>query len=101
MTEARAGEAAWSHFAGLALVYALGFGVGLLGLLYSSRLWKARPRASIGPGAIAAAETTTRQSAEAALRTGMAIAPPLPPLWAVQVAFRGRLPPCRSTPTGE
>ena len=75
MTEAKAGEAAWSHFAGLALVYALGFGVGLLGLLYASRLWKPGPRTSIGPGAMAAAETTTRQpAAEAALRTGMAIA---------------------------
>ena len=30
MTEAKAGETAWSHFAGLALVYTLGFGVGLL-----------------------------------------------------------------------
>ena len=58
MTEAKAGEAAWSHFAGLALVYALGFGVGLPGPLYASRLWKPRPRASIGPGAMAAAKTT-------------------------------------------
>jgi len=75
MTEAKAGEAAWSHFAGLALVYALGFGAGLLGLLYATRWWKPRPRTSIGPGAMAAAETATRPlAAEAALRTGMAIA---------------------------
>ena len=56
MAEARAGGATWSHFAGLALVYALGFGFGLLGLLYASRLWKPRPRTSIGPGAMAAAD---------------------------------------------
>jgi ZIP family zinc transporter len=49
MTEAKAGEAAWSHFAGLALVYTLGFGAGLLGLLYATRPWKPRPRTSIGP----------------------------------------------------
>jgi ZIP family zinc transporter len=74
MTQAKAGEAAWSRFAGLGLVYALGFGAGLLGLLYASRLWKPRPRTSIGPGAMAATETTMRQPAAAALRTGMAIA---------------------------
>jgi len=56
-------------------VYALGFGAGLLGLLYATRWWKPRPRTSIGPGAMAAAETATRPlAAEAALRTGMAIA---------------------------
>jgi ZIP family zinc transporter len=74
MTQAKAGEAAWSHFAGLSLVYALGFGAGLLGLLYATRLWKPRPRTSIGPGAMAATETTMRQPAEAALRVGMSIA---------------------------
>jgi ZIP family zinc transporter len=75
MVEAQAGEAAWSHFVGLALVYALGFGAGLLGLLYAARLWKPRPPASIGPGAMAATESTTRPApAEAALRTGMSIA---------------------------
>ena len=56
-------------------MYALGFGAGLLGLLYATRWWKPRPRTSIGPGAMAAAETATRPlAAEAALRTGMAIA---------------------------
>jgi len=74
MTQAKTGQAAWSQFAGLALVYALGFGAGLLGLLYASRLWKPRPQASTGPGAMAATQTTARQPAEAALRTGMAIA---------------------------
>jgi ZIP family zinc transporter len=74
MTQAKAGEAAWSRFVGLGLVYAVGFGAGLLGLLYASRLWKPRPPAGIGPGAMAATETTMRQPAAAALRTGMAIA---------------------------
>jgi zinc transporter, ZIP family len=75
MTNAKAGEATWSQFAGLSAVYALGFGVGLLGLLYATRWWKPRPRASIGPGAMAAAEVDLRQpGAEAALRVGMSIA---------------------------
>ena len=75
MTKAKAGEATWSQFAGLSVVYALGFGAGLLGLLYATRWWKPRPRASIGPGAMAAAEVDLRQpGAEAALRVGMSIA---------------------------
>ena len=75
MIQAKAGEAAWSHFAGLALVYALSFGAGLLGLLYITRFWKPRPRPSIGPGAMATAESDLAQPAtEAALRVGMSIA---------------------------
>jgi ZIP family zinc transporter len=75
LTEAKAGEATWGTFAGLSLVYALGFGAGLLGLLYATRSWKPRPRASIGPGAMAATEPATQQpAAEAALRVGMSIA---------------------------
>jgi ZIP family zinc transporter len=75
LKEATEGTAAWGQFAALGLVYAAGFGAGLLGLLYLARLWK-RPsppeRASIGPGAMAVAEAQLSQSA--ALRTGMAIA---------------------------
>jgi ZIP family zinc transporter len=75
MTEAKAGEAAWSRFAGLGVVYVIGFGAGLIGLLYASRWWRPRPRTSIGPGAMAAAEVDLRQpSSEAALRVGMSIA---------------------------
>ena len=75
MTQAKAGAAAWSRFAGLGLVYAVGFGAGLLGLLYASRWWKPRPKTSIGPGAMAAAEVDLRQpGSEAALRVGMSIA---------------------------
>jgi zinc transporter, ZIP family len=76
MNSAKDGEAAWSQFAGLSLVYLLGFGTGLVGLLYAARLWKPRPRTSPGPGAMAAAETQLQQPAAqaAALRVGMSIA---------------------------
>jgi ZIP family zinc transporter len=75
MTAAKAGEAAWSRFAGLSVVYAVGFGTGLLGLLYATRWSTPRPRTSMGPGAMAAAEVDLGQpGAEAALRVGMSIA---------------------------
>ena len=47
----------WGYFVGLALLLALGFGVGLLGLVYYDR-WMARERAKalLGPGAASAAE---------------------------------------------
>jgi ZIP family zinc transporter len=47
----------WADFAGLAALLALGFGVGLLGLVYYDR-WMARERAKslLGPGAASAAE---------------------------------------------
>jgi zinc transporter, ZIP family len=79
LKEAAEDQAAWGQFAALGLVYAIGFGVGLLALFYVGRLWK-RPsrteRTSIGPGAMAAAEAELSQPAaqSAALRTGMAIA---------------------------
>jgi zinc transporter, ZIP family len=75
LEEAAEGEAAWGQFAALGLVYAIGFGAGLLSLLYLARLWK-RPsppeRSSIGPGAMSVAEEELSQPA--ALRTGMSIA---------------------------
>jgi zinc transporter, ZIP family len=75
LKEAAEGQAAWGRFAALGLVYAVGFGVGLLALFYLGRL-RQRPsrteRVSIGPGAMAVAEAELSQSA--ALRTGMAIA---------------------------
>jgi zinc transporter, ZIP family len=75
LEEAVEGEAAWGQFAALGLVYAVGFGAGLLSLLYLARLWK-RPsppeRSSIGPGAMSVAEAELSQPA--ALRTGMSIA---------------------------
>jgi zinc transporter, ZIP family len=77
--EAAKGQTGWLAFAGLGLVYAVGFGVGLLSLLYVGRLWKrpAPPRpAGVGPGAMSVAEATVSRSdaRSAALRTGMAIA---------------------------
>jgi len=79
LKEAAEGQAAWGQFAALGLVYATGFGAGLLSLLYLGRLWK-RPsppeRSSIGPGAMSVAEAELSQPAaqSAALRTGMSIA---------------------------
>ena len=78
LEEAVEGEAAWGQFAALGLVYAVGFGAGLLSLLYLARLWK-RPsppeRSSIGPGAMSVAEELSQPAAQsAALRTGMGIA---------------------------
>ncbi|HEX9376894.1 MAG TPA: ZIP family metal transporter [Actinomycetota bacterium] len=65
------------HFgtlAGIGTVYAVGLGVGLLGLLYVSRLWRRRsPRASLGPGAMAVTEIPADRTREA-LRVGMSIA---------------------------
>jgi ZIP family zinc transporter len=47
----------WGDFVGLAVLLALGFGVGLLGLVYYDR-WMGRERAKslLGPGAASAAE---------------------------------------------
>jgi len=79
LKEAADGKAAWGRFAGLGLVYTIGFGAGLLALLYLARLWK-RPsppgQASVGPGAMSVAEAQLSQPAaqSAALRTGMGIA---------------------------
>src|SRR5437016_12484110 len=50
---------AWGPFTGMAVLYAAGFGVGLLGLLYVPRR-RARPKASLGPGAMAIAEADPR-----------------------------------------
>jgi ZIP family zinc transporter len=77
--EAAAGEAGWGQFTALGLTYAVGFGVGLLGLLYLGRLWKGRTRpktVSLGPGAMAVAEAQLwePEAQSAALRTGMGIA---------------------------
>jgi zinc transporter, ZIP family len=79
LKEAAEGQAAWGRFAALGLVYAVGFGVGLLALFYLGRVWKRPSRLegiSIGPGAMAVAEAELSQPAvqSAALRTGMAIA---------------------------
>lgn len=75
---AKEGDGGWARFAGLGLVYVVGFGVGLLALFYLGRRWTRghRPRTSIGPGAMATAEAelSTDTVRSAALRTGMSIA---------------------------
>jgi ZIP family zinc transporter len=64
---------AWGRLTGIGLVFAAGLGVGLLGLLYVSRLWRRRSiPASLGPGAMAVAEAPGRS--HEALRVGMSIA---------------------------
>jgi len=66
----------WGRVTGLSAVYAAGIGIGLLGLLYVSRLWRQRPAAvkgSLGPGAMAVAEAHTTLQQEA-MRVGMSIA---------------------------
>jgi ZIP family zinc transporter len=66
------GGASWGAFAGLALCYAIGLGVGLMSLLYVSKATRRR-RASIGPGAMAYAETAAGRRQEA-LTLAMSIA---------------------------
>jgi zinc transporter, ZIP family len=69
-------ERHWSEFAGLGAVFALGLAAGLLGLLALGKLQRRRSRgASIGPGAMAVAETqVTADRGGEALRLGMSIA---------------------------
>jgi ZIP family zinc transporter len=62
----------WARLAVVASVYLVGFGAGLLGLSFAGRAWRrARPAASVGPGAMAVAEADVHSEA---LRVGMAIA---------------------------
>ncbi len=64
---------AWGRLTGVGLTFAVGLGIGLLGLLYVSRLWRRRSvPASLGPGAMAVAEAPDRT--REALRVGMSIA---------------------------
>jgi ZIP family zinc transporter len=66
------GGASWGTFVGIALCYVLGFGVGLMSLLYVGKLTRRR-RSSIGPGAMAYAETAAGRRHEA-LGLAMSIA---------------------------
>ncbi|MGZ4110397.1 MAG: ZIP family metal transporter, partial [Actinomycetota bacterium] len=62
----------WARLATFSTVYLAGLGVGMLGLLYVGRAWRrARPAASLGPGAMAVAEADLHSDA---LRVGMSIA---------------------------
>ena len=63
----------WSQLTLLAVVYVVGLGAGMLGLLYAQRLaGGARP--SVGPGAMAVAEAEPAAAGRDALRLGMVIA---------------------------
>jgi ZIP family zinc transporter len=64
--------ASWGAFVGLAFCYAIGLGVGLMSLLYMSKATRRR-RTSIGPGAMAFAETAAGRRQEA-LGLAMSIA---------------------------
>jgi zinc transporter, ZIP family len=64
--------ASWGSFAGLVLCYAVGLGVGLMSLLYVGKATRRR-RTSIGPGAMAFAETSAGRRQEA-LGLAMSIA---------------------------
>ena len=73
LTAAQDGVGTWDALVGLALLYAAGFGIGLLSLLWVRRLLhRPGPKASIGPGAMAVAEATAPR--REALRLGMSIA---------------------------
>jgi ZIP family zinc transporter len=70
---AHGGVADWGRFTILAIVYAGGLGAGLLSLLYLGRYQRSRrPSRSIGPGAMARAETAEVE--HGALSLGMSIA---------------------------
>jgi ZIP family zinc transporter len=69
-------ERDWSHMAAVGGLLVVGFGLGLLGLLYLGRRWRRGSsrtiRASLGPGAMAVAEAERLRSN--ALRVAMSIA---------------------------
>src|SRR3954447_6493641 len=72
------GEATLAHMASMIAVFVVGFGVGLLSLLYVGKFWRDRPAPSsmtgqsLGPGAMAVAERPA--VAASSLRLGMSIA---------------------------
>ena len=63
----------WGQLTILSIVYVVGMGVGLLGLLYAQRLTGAS-RSGVGPGAMALAEAEPVAVGRDALRLGMVIA---------------------------
>ena len=70
------GRAGFGHFLSFGVVFGVALGVGLLGLAYVGRLWRRQRTsatgASLGPGAMAVAETAPVRPPS--LRLGMAIA---------------------------
>jgi zinc transporter, ZIP family len=75
VTDAVDGSPHWGRFAGLASVYVLGLGAGLLSLAYLGKYQRSRRSSpAIGPGAMAVAEATEVTVQRNALRLGMSIA---------------------------
>jgi ZIP family zinc transporter len=75
VTDAVDGSPHWGRFAGLASVYVLGLGLGLLSLLYLGKYQRTRRSSpAIGPGAMAVVEATEATVQSNALRLGMSIA---------------------------
>jgi ZIP family zinc transporter len=75
MQRTAAGSPDWGRFAGLAVVYAVGLGTGLLSLLYLGKYQRSRRSSpSIGPGAMALAESQEAALEHGALQLGMSIA---------------------------
>jgi ZIP family zinc transporter len=77
--EAAVEEAEWGRVAGLGPLLAGGIVIGLLGLLYVSRMWRrralaARAAESPGPGAMAVTESAVDHPRHEALSLGMSIA---------------------------
>ena len=71
--ESAIGDRAWDQVGLLGLAYLVGLGLGMLGLVYVPR-WLRRPRASVGPGAMAVAETEATVIRSETLTLGMTIA---------------------------
>jgi len=73
---ARGPHHAYGHLAAASAVYAGGIAVGLMGLLFVSRMWRRRRLpASLGPGAMALAEADEKKAKEhELLHLGMSIA---------------------------
>jgi zinc transporter, ZIP family len=71
--EAALATRSWSDLASLGVVYAVGLGLGLMGLVYAPR-WLRRARTGVGPGAMAIAEGTEQALRAETLGLGMTIA---------------------------
>jgi len=75
MERTAAGSPAWGHFAAMAAVYTAGLAAGLLSLLYLGKYQRSRRASpSIGPGAMAVAESQQAALERGALELGLSIA---------------------------